>query len=135
MRQPSLCLLLVLTLASPLLHAQQEPSSTRFEQHEHDQPNQTAPVPVSAAAVTTEASARNESLSEEQIQLAQLRQENRRLRMQLHQEQARASEPRTAAQLLTEEQQWFAIGGGVGILGFLLGVLATRGGRRRQWLN
>ena len=50
--------------------------------------------------------------------------------MQLEQEQAKAQ-----PQLLNDQQQWFAVGGGVGVLGFLLGVLTTRGRRRRQWLN
>jgi len=65
-----------------------------------------------------------------QAQLARLRQENQRLRMQLEQEQIEAQ-----PQLLNDQQQWFAVGGGVGVLGFLLGVLTTRGRRRRQWLN
>ena len=64
--------------------------------------------------------------------LVRLRQENKRLRMQLEQEQAKAQ---PQPQLLNEQQQWFAVGGGVGVLGFLLGVLTTRGRRRRQWLN
>lgn len=134
MRQPSLFLLLVLGLASPLLHAQQGPSSPVFEQNGQDQADQAVPDAVPGTAPAA-ANGRNENPSAEQIQLAQLRQENRRLRMQLHQEQARAPQSLAGTQLLTEEQQWFAIGGGVGIVGFLLGVLATRGGRRRQWLN
>ncbi|MCQ4259537.1 hypothetical protein [Stutzerimonas stutzeri] len=67
-----------------------------------------------------------------QAQLARLRQENQRLRLQLEELQSR---PQSAPQLLTDDQQWFAVGGGVGVLGFLLGVLTTRGRRRRQWLN
>jgi len=37
--------------------------------------------------------------------------------------------------LLSEEQKWFAVGGSVGVASFLLGLLVTRGRRRRQWLN
>ena len=66
----------------------------------------------------------------ERAQLSHLRQENHRLRMQLQQGQPKLQPP-----LLNDQQQWFAVGGGVGVLGFLLGVLTTRGRRRRQWLN
>ena len=66
----------------------------------------------------------------ERAQLAHLRKENHRLRMQLQQGQSTEQPP-----LLNDQQQWFAVGGGVGVLGFLLGVLTTRGRRRRQWLN
>ncbi len=74
----------------------------------------------------------NPQADAERAQLAHLRQENARLKSQL---QARPPQPQQPSPLLDEQQQWFAIGGGVGILGYLLGVLTTRGRRRRQWLN
>lgn len=127
MRQGSLSLLLALCLASPLLHAEEEtatPAEPRLEQ---------APVENEPQRAESES---DPALRAEQLQLAQLRQENRRLRLQLHEEQAKMqSQANAQPRLLSEQQQWFAIGGGVGVLGFLLGVLTTRSGRRRQWLN
>lgn len=130
MRQGSLSLLLALCLASPLLHAEEEIAA----------PTERQLQPVQASAENepqrTEPGSREPAASAEQMQLAQLRQENRRLRIQLHEEQAKIqSHSQSQPQLLNEQQQWFAIGGGVGMLGFLLGVLTTRSGRRRQWLN
>ncbi|AYC33574.1 hypothetical protein D3880_14955 [Pseudomonas cavernae] len=73
----------------------------------------------------------NNAGERESAQLSRLRQENQRLKLQLN--QALAEQP---PQLLGEQQQWFAAGGGVGLLGVLLGVL-LRGRRkaRREWLN
>ena len=51
-------------------------------------------------------------------------------RMQLQAEQSKV-----LPALLNEQQQWFAVGGAVGVTSFLLGLLVTRGRRRRQWLN
>ncbi len=64
-------------------------------------------------------------------QLARLRQENQRLKLQL--KEALAAEPQ---RILTEQQQWFVAGGGVALIALLCGFFA-RGGRkqRRQWLN
>lgn len=129
MRQGLLCLPLVFMLASPLLQAQDAPIAQtadrqaeledRLSENLHQRETLKGNPDVTASA-------------EGQAQLARLRQENRRLRLQLEALQARTqSEP----QLLNNDQQWFAVGGGVGVLGFLLGVLTTRGRRRRQWLN
>ena len=129
MRQGLLCLPLVFMLASPLLQAQDAPIAQtadrqaeledRLSENLHQRETLKGYPDVTASA-------------EGQAQLARLRQENRRLRLQLEALQARTqSEP----QLLNNDQQWFAVGGGVGVLGFLLGVLTTRGRRRRQWLN
>ncbi|UVE19004.1 translation initiation factor 2 [Pseudomonas sp. LS44] len=67
----------------------------------------------------------------ESAQLSRLRQENQRLKLQLKQTQAEQQ-----PQLLNDRQQWFAAGGGVGLLGVMLGTL-LRGRRksRREWLN
>ena len=129
MRQGLLSLPLVLMLASPLLQA---------EEAQNEQ------VPDRQAELENRLSEnlqQRETLSDNpqvtasvagQAQLVRLRQENQRLRLQLEELQSRA---RSAPQLLNDDQQWFAVGGGVGVLGFLLGVLTTRGRRRRQWLN
>lgn len=129
MRQGLLSLPLVLMLASPLLQA---------EEAQNEQ------VPDRQAELENRLSEnlqQRETLSDNpqvtasvagQAQLARFRQENQRLRLQLEELQSR---PQPAPQLLNDDQQWFAVGGGVGVLGFLLGVLTTRGRRRRQWLN
>lgn len=67
----------------------------------------------------------------ENAQLTRLRQENQRLKLQL--KEARATQ---APRLLSEQQTWFAVGGGVALLSLFIGLVA-RGGRRqrRQWIN
>jgi septal ring factor EnvC (AmiA/AmiB activator) len=68
----------------------------------------------------------------ESVQLARLRQENQRLKLQLREVQAGSSIPR----LLTDQQQWFVIGAGVALLALLCGIFASGARRkRRQWLN
>ncbi|MHB0849737.1 hypothetical protein [Stutzerimonas nitrititolerans] len=118
MRQGSLSVLFALCLLAPALQAQ-EPDSQPAPEPEAT-PQQRLEVAPPQDAVTRETSA----------QLIQLREENQRLKALLQQQQANAAAP-----LLNDQQQWFAVGGGVGVLGFLFGVLATRGRRRRQWLN
>ena len=68
---------------------------------------------------------------QESAQVSRLRQENQRLKLQLKAAQAQQPE-----RFLGEQQQWFAVGGAVAILGFILGMLA-RGKRRsrREWAN
>ena len=68
---------------------------------------------------------------QENAQLARLRQDNQRLKLQL--KAAQAQQPQ---RFLGEQQQWFAVGGAVAIFGFILGMLA-RGKRRsrREWSN
>jgi hypothetical protein len=128
MRHGSLSLLLVLSLAAPLLYAEEavndplaEPQTDLAQplaEEQREDPN----VSLDAAATDAE--------------LAHLRQENLRLRMRLQQEQQEQQEQsKMQPRLLNDQQQWFAVGGGVGVLGFLLGVLTARGRRRRQWLN
>lgn len=127
MRQGPLLLLLILSLSTPLLQADEavnEPVLDRQAQLEQrlsenlEQRNALKDDLEAAASAAGRA------------QLTRLRQENQRLRMQLEQGQSKVQ-----PQLLNDQQQWFAVGGGVGVLGFLLGVLTTRGRRRRQWLN
>ncbi|WP_019341667.1 hypothetical protein [Stutzerimonas stutzeri] len=129
MRQSSLSLLLVLGLVIPSLQAEEapiEPSAERQVELEHrlsENQQQREATRENLDAATSAAG---------QAQLLRLRQENQRLRLQLEHEQAQTQ---VQPPLLNDQQQWFAVGGGVGVLGFLLGVLTTRGRRRRQWLN
>ncbi|MGF0236684.1 hypothetical protein ACQR3P_23955 [Rhodococcus sp. IEGM1300] len=68
----------------------------------------------------------------ESAQLSRLRQENQRLKLQLKEALASSPLPR----LLTDQQQWFVIGGGVALLALLCGIFASGASRkRRQWLN
>jgi SH3 domain protein len=64
-------------------------------------------------------------------QVARLNQDNQRLKLQL-----KAAQAQQPAKLLNEQQLWFAIGGGVALLAFMLGALA-RGIRksRRDWMS
>ncbi|WP_217477184.1 hypothetical protein [Stutzerimonas stutzeri] len=127
MRQGSLFLMLVLSLALASAQANEESIAPPLEQQDElkqplleEEAQRDAPSGRLETAVT----------DAERAQLSHLRQENHRLRMQLQQGQPKVQPP-----LLNDQQQWFAVGGGVGVLGFLLGVLTTRGRRRRQWLN
>lgn len=127
MRQGSLSLLLIMSFAMLSVHAEEgttDPTTerrTELEQRLSENELRREKLSGSLDIAVTDA---------ERAQLASLRQENHRLRMQLQQAQ-----PKAQPQLLNDQQQWFAVGGGVGVLGFLLGVLTTRGRRRRQWLN
>lgn len=127
MRQGSLSLMLVLGFALASAQANEESIAPPLEPQDElkqplleDEAQRDAPSGRLETAVT----------DAERAQLSHLRQENHRLRMQLQQGQPKVQPP-----LLNDQQQWFAVGGGVGVLGFLLGVLTTRGRRRRQWLN
>lgn len=63
--------------------------------------------------------------------LSRLRQENQRLKLQLKEAQANRS-----PSLVSDDQMWFAIGGGVALLSLLIGLFARGGQRqRRQWIN
>ncbi|RON48702.1 translation initiation factor 2 [Pseudomonas frederiksbergensis] len=74
----------------------------------------------------------NADAERESAQLARLRQENQRLKLQLKEALANGPLPR----LLTDQQQWFVTGGGVALLALLCGIFASGASRkRRQWLN
>ncbi len=67
----------------------------------------------------------------ENVQLQRLRQENQRLKLQLKKAEAEAPAP-----LISEQQMWFAVGAGAGLLGVIIGALLRRGRRsQREWLN
>lgn len=126
MRHATLSLLVALSLSAPLLHAQEDAPPTLEPAAPAVQPVTEAEPPASTPVQPRASDEREQATA----QLARLRQENQRLRAQLQEELSR-----TPPALLTDEQQWFAVGGGVGVLGFLVGVLVSRGRRRRQWLN
>lgn len=129
MRKGSLLLLLSVMLASPVLHAEQTPPDLADAERQVELEQQLLDNQAQRQALKAVMASQPDT-SAQQAQLARLQEENRRLRLQLQQEQAKPQ-----PQWLGEDQQWFAVGGGVGVLGFLLGVLTTRGRRRRQWLN
>ncbi|UVJ45334.1 translation initiation factor 2 [Pseudomonas sp. LS1212] len=136
MRQGTLCLLFSLLLLTPRVQAEEAAPSGK-----------TAPFSLSAGSQISELqqqlkeSERQRDELSKQLQtasnehetalLGRLRQENQRLKLQLKEARATAT-PR----LLTDQQQWFVIGGGVTLLAALCGILASGGHRkRRQWLN
>ncbi|MEK1904906.1 MAG: translation initiation factor 2 (IF-2, GTPase) [Pseudomonas sp.] len=68
---------------------------------------------------------------QESPQLNRLRQDNQRLKLQL--KQAQAQQP---PRLLTEQQQWYAIGVGSALLAFIVGRLSAgrRNKRHSEWV-
>jgi cell shape-determining protein MreC len=73
----------------------------------------------------------NASSVQGNAQVSRLNQDNQRLKMQL-----KAAQARQPGQLFSEQQKWFAIGGGVALLAFLLGALARGGSqKRRAWMS
>lgn len=137
MRKGPLCLMLVtLSIVAPA-HGE-----------EHAEGANSTPLSLSAGSQINELQQRlkeserqREELSKqlqsadgerESPQLARLRQENQRLKLQLREAQAGSSTPR----LLTDQQQWFVVGAGVALLALLCGIFASGASRkRRQWLN
>ncbi|WP_166359788.1 translation initiation factor 2 [Pseudomonas akapageensis] len=136
MRQGTLCLLISLMLLAPEVPAEETATS-----------GQSAPFSLSAGSQISELQQRlkeserqREELSKqlqstdnerESAQLTRLRQENQRLKLQLKESQAT-----TLPRLLTDQQQWFLIGGAVALLAAVCGILVSGGHRkRRQWLN
>ncbi|WP_025132231.1 translation initiation factor 2 [Pseudomonas sp. PH1b] len=136
MRQGPLCLLLVmLSIGAPALAEETQESG------------HSTPLSLSAGSQITELQQRlkeserlrdelskqlqNADAERESPQLARLRQENQRLKLQLKETLANP-----APRLLTDQQQWFVTGGGVALVALLCGIFASGGHRkRRQWLN
>lgn len=133
MRQGPLSLLLSLLLLSPFAQAEEAAAST--------------PLSLSAGSQITElqqrlkeSEAQRQALTQqlqtldntrESSQLSELRQENQRLKAQV-----KALQTNSPIKLLTDQQQWFVIGGGVALLAALCGIFASGSyRRRRQWLN
>lgn len=67
----------------------------------------------------------------ENVQLQRLRQDNQRLKLELKKAQSSI-----APAFISEQQMWFAIGAGAGLLGVIIGALLRRGRRSQsEWLN
>ena len=139
MRPNQLALVVSLSLLAPLAMAEQTPApvitsvvnaEVRAMNAQLDQLEQRL---AESERLRGELSAQLEGSQAEQenAQLARLRQDNQRLKLQLKAAQAQPPE-----RLISEQQQWFALGAGVAFLGFILGALA-RGKRRSQrtWSN
>ena len=139
MRPNQLALVVSLSLLAPLAMAEQTPApvitsvvnaEVRAMNAQLDQLEQRL---AESERLRGELSAQLEGSQAEQenAQLTRLRQDNQRLKLQLKAAQAQQPE-----RFLGEQQQWFAVGGAVAILGFILGMLA-RGKRRsrREWSN
>ncbi|MBX8489995.1 translation initiation factor 2 [Pseudomonas cichorii] len=137
MRPGVLCLLMMVLAVNSAVQAE-ETSDSGNVQALH------LPSPASRIAELEQRLRESERLREEQLRLAQnaeaeresaqlarLRQENQRLKLQLKEAQSIAS-----SRLLTEQQQWFIAGGGVAVIALVCGIFV--GGRRKQrqqWLN
>ncbi|MCY1438713.1 hypothetical protein D9M71_549220 [compost metagenome] len=134
MRQGPLSLLLCLLLLTPFAQAEAPGAAS-------------TPLSLSAGSQITELQQRlqeserlrealtqqlhNADSERESAQLTRLRQENQRLKLTLKELQANAPQ-----RLITDQQQWFVIGGAVALLAALCGIFASGGHRkRRQWLN
>ena len=139
MRPSQLALVVSLSLLAPLAMAEQTPApvitsvvnaEVRAMNAQLDQLEQRL---AESERLRGELSAQLEGSQAEQenAQLTRLRQDNQRLKLQLKAAQAQPPE-----RLISEQQQWFALGAGVAFLGFILGALA-RGKRRSQrtWSN
>jgi hypothetical protein len=136
MRQGPLYLLLTALATTPAVHA------------EESQPLALNPVPATATTPTHDSAAQITTLQQqlaesqrqlgelqsgerESAQIGRLRQDNQRLKLQL--KQAQAEQP---ARLLSEQQQWFAIGAGTALIAFIVGRLSAgrRNKRRSEWV-
>lgn len=129
MRQGPLSLLLCLLCLSAPIHAEETPLSlsagsqiTELQQRLKESERQRETLTQQLHNVDNE---------RESAQLSRLRQENQRLKMMLKEAQAN-----TNPRLLTDQQQWFVIGGAVALAAVLCGIFASGSHRRRkQWLN
>jgi cytochrome c-type biogenesis protein CcmH/NrfG len=125
MRQRPLALLLALTLLAPALYAEEATTEPPVPVTDPDDP-----VDYDELDAVTEPQTAGLDADTAEALLLRLREENRRLRLQL---QSALAKEQPA--VLNEQQQWFAVGGAVGVISFTLGLLVSRGRRRRQWLN
>ncbi|WP_433739337.1 translation initiation factor 2 [Pseudomonas putida] len=135
MRKGPLCLMLVtLSIVAPAHGEESSASSTPLSLSAGSQINELQQRLKESERQREELSKQlqNADGERESPQLARLRQENQRLKLQLRETQAGNSTPR----LLTDQQQWFVIGAGVALLALLCGIFASGASRkRRQWLN
>lgn len=134
MRPGPLSLLFAVSLLALPLHAEQsppqaEPEASSAEARIAELERRLATSEQQRDALGAELQATNGE--RESAQLQRLRQENQRLKLQLKTTQAEAP-----GRLLSDQQQWFAVGAGAALLGVILGAL-LRGKRRsrREWIN
>ncbi|WP_339488004.1 translation initiation factor 2 [Pseudomonas sp. EL_65y_Pfl2_R95] len=127
MRPTKLTMLLATCLLPTVLHAEPEPATAQaridaLEQRLALSEDQRVQLNEQLQAQSSE---------RESIQLQRLRQDNQRLKLQLKTAQAQIPPP-----LISERQQWFAVGAGSGLLGVIIGAM-LRGSRRRrrEWTN
>ncbi|UTW07456.1 translation initiation factor 2 [Pseudomonas benzenivorans] len=122
-------LLLVIGLLPLHLHAEESPGQPQAQEQIEALEQRLAASEAQRDALNAELQANNGE--RESAQLQRLRQENQRLKLQLKKTQAD-----TPARLLSEQQTWFAVGAGAGLLGVILGAM-LRGNRRtrREWIN
>ncbi|WP_417662499.1 translation initiation factor 2 [Pseudomonas sp.] len=126
MRPTKLIVLLATCLLPTLLHAEQAATA----QASIDALEQRLALSEDQRAQLTE-QLQNQNTERESVQLQRLRQDNQRLKLQLKTAQAQTPPP-----LISERQQWFAVGAGSGLLGVIIGAM-LRGSRRsrREWTN
>lgn len=136
MRPVSLPLLFAVLLLPVCLHAQETPTPPPAAAVAETAEQQIEALEQRLTASEQERDVLNAELQansgeQEAAQLQRLRQENQRLKLQLKKAHAAAPEG-----LLSEEQMWFAVGTGAGLLGVLIGAM-LRGSRRsrREWIN
>ncbi|MBD9414739.1 translation initiation factor 2 [Pseudomonas sp. PDM16] len=138
MHRGPLYLLLTALCVSPVLHA--EEAQPLALNPVSSTPSATSSTPSNDSAVQINAlqqqlAESQRQLSEQQsasgeretAQIARLRQENQRLKLQL--KQAQAGQP---PRLLTDQQLWFAIGAGTALAAFVIGRLSAGGRSRRR---
>lgn len=136
MRPASLPLLFAVLLLPLYLHAEQSPPTQPPAAATETAEQQIDALEQRLTASEQERDVLNAELQastgeRETAQLQRLRQENQRLKLQL--KEAQSSAPQG---LLSEQQMWFAVGAGAGLLGVLIGAM-LRGSRRsrREWIN
>ena len=137
MRSGSLCLLIVMWGLAGLAHAEEVSDSGNVQAlHLPSPASQLADLQQKLKESERQREillrqTQNADAERDSVQLARLRQENQRLKLQLREAQAAAPQP-----LLSDRQQWFAAGGGVAMIALLCGIFASGWRRqRRQWLN
>lgn len=133
MRAAPLLLLLSLCTA-PLLFAEETPLQPLAEaapmQAQIDELEQRLAISEQQREALS-AELESSASEHETAQLQRLRQENQRLQLQLKKAQS-SSVPA----FISEQQMWFAIGAGAGLLGVIIGALLRRGRRTHsEWLN
>jgi len=112
----------------PLLFCLSLPLAALGEEPTTDGPGA---MPAPTAAPTPASDDLAQLQGAESAVVGRLRQENQRLKLQLRELQAQQP-PR----LLSDEQTWFATGGAVALVAFVLGALSRgRRRRRREWIN